>query len=52
MLTSAPYVFVAFMRGKEDAYTRFLDPSLSVADYPVKMLTNCDHLVVMSDIDE
>jgi 6-phosphogluconolactonase len=52
MLTSAPYAFVAFMQGKEEAYTHFLDPTLSVTDCPVKMLTSCDHLVVMSDIDE
>jgi hypothetical protein len=52
MITSAPYIFVAFMRGKEEVYTRFLDHDISITDCPVKMLTSCDHLVVMSDIDE
>jgi hypothetical protein len=52
MLTSVPYAFVAFMRGKEEAYTHFLDHDISIADCPVKMLTHCEHLVAMSDIDE
>ncbi len=50
MVRSIPYVFLAFMRGKEEIRAAFKNRSISWEACPVKILLHSENLVVMSDI--
>ncbi len=51
MIHEISYTFIAFMRGKEEAFANFRDSEKSIQECPAKMLIS-DRTVVMSDIDE
>ncbi len=50
MIHEISYTFIAFMRGKEQAFADFRDSEKSLQDCPAKMVIS-DRTVVMSDID-
>lgn len=52
MVRSIPYVFVAFMRGKEEVLAAFKNRSILWEACPVKIFLQSENLVMMSDIDE
>ena len=51
MIRDMKYAFIAFMQGKEEAYSHFLDEDISLEDCPAKMVKEVKNLVVMSDIE-
>ena len=51
MIRDMKYAFIAFMKGKEETYTRFLDDGVSIEECPAKIVRNVENLGVMSDIE-
>ena len=50
MIRAMKYVFIAFMKGKEEAYIHFLDADIWVSQCPAKLVKSVKNLVVMGDI--
>ena len=50
MIRDMKYVFIAFMKWKEEAYIHFLDADIWASQCPAKLVKRVKNLVVMGDI--
>jgi 6-phosphogluconolactonase len=50
MIRDIDCAFIAFMKGKEEAFAKFQDDGVSVSECPAKMVRDLRNSIILSDI--